>query len=164
MSGPTDIGESDHDHGEPCVINIYNGSDCSATWAWEIDSSGDAGWCRDRRYDTKEEARRAVCLAAYGGGSNEPRARARRRACGPIIASGALRLLVAAQQEAEQGELDVDAATSWKASPYWLTNTSPPPTHQPEVTSRVDVQVANSPKKRRGPHDGSRSKGGTHLD
>ncbi len=61
--------ETAYDHGEPNVIAIYNGLDHLGSIAIgrsirAITSDGD----EIGRFATKEEARRAVVLAAFGGG------------------------------------------------------------------------------------------------
>jgi hypothetical protein len=64
-----DIGETAFDHGEPCVISIYNGSDLLGyVGVGRSIRAVTPDGLEIGRYSTKEEARRAVVLAAYGGG------------------------------------------------------------------------------------------------
>jgi hypothetical protein len=64
-----DLGETAFDHGEPNVIDIYNGLDKLGAVAIgrSIRAIRPDG-TEIGRFATKEEARRAVVRAAFGGG------------------------------------------------------------------------------------------------
>ncbi len=72
MSAPhsgDDLGETAFDHGEPRVVSIYNGLDhlgdvCIGRSIRAVRPDG----TEIGRYDTQEEARRAVVRDAFGGG------------------------------------------------------------------------------------------------
>ncbi len=70
MKPVDDLGETAFDHGEPQVIAVYNGLDhlgdvCMGRSIRAVRPDG----TEIGRFATKEEARRAVVHAAFGGGS-----------------------------------------------------------------------------------------------
>jgi hypothetical protein len=70
MSGPSDLGKSDHDHGPPRVIGIYNGSDhlgnvCIGRSIRAVTPDG----VEIGTFVTEAEARKAVVKAAFRMGT-----------------------------------------------------------------------------------------------